>query len=83
MRRVITTGTTTRSALTAGAAPYWVKLVRTGNTFSGYQSSNGVNWVLVGSDTIPMTATVYIGLAVSAHNNTLLNTSTFDNISDP
>ncbi|PYV44646.1 MAG: hypothetical protein DMG06_05675, partial [Acidobacteria bacterium] len=83
MRRLSTAGTTTRSALTAGAAPYWVKLVRTGNTFSGYRSSDGINWVLVGSDTLPMTATVYIGLAVTAHNNTLLNTSTFDNISGP
>jgi hypothetical protein len=64
-------------------APYWVKLVRSGNLFSGYQSSDGVNWILLASDSITMTKTVYIGLAVTAHDNTLLNTSTFDNVSAP
>ncbi|HTD68262.1 MAG TPA: PA14 domain-containing protein, partial [Candidatus Limnocylindria bacterium] len=33
-------------------APYWVRLVRSGTTFTGYKSSNGSNWVEVGSDTI-------------------------------
>src|SRR5207249_4148774 len=63
-------------------APYWVKLVRTGNTFSGYQSGDGANWILVGTDTITTMATgVYIGIAVTAHNNTILCTATLDNVS--
>jgi hypothetical protein len=64
-------------------APYWVKLVRTGNTFNGYQSSDGVNWVLVGSDTITMVSKVYMGLAVTSHSNLVLNTSTFSNVNAP
>ncbi len=61
-------------------APYWVKLVRTGNTLAGYQSIDGVDWNLVGSVTINMASDVYIGLAVTAHNNAALSTATFDNV---
>jgi hypothetical protein len=62
--------------------PYWVKLVRSGSTFSSYASANGVNWVQVGtSRTISMAQNVYFGLAVSANNNSALATATFDNVS--
>ena len=62
-------------------APYWVKLVRAANTLTGYKSTDGVNWVQVGSQTITMPANVYIGLAVSSHNNSASTTATFDNVS--
>jgi regulation of enolase protein 1 (concanavalin A-like superfamily) len=78
-----TTGSTTSSASTSIAAlPYWVKLVRRANTFTGYISADGVNWTQVGAtQTITMTQTVYIGLAVSANNNSAVATATFDNVS--
>jgi hypothetical protein len=61
--------------------PYWVKLVRSGNTFSGYSSADGVNWTAVGSSqTIPMAANVFVGLAVSSNVNSSLTTATFDNV---
>jgi len=62
--------------------PYWVKLVRSGNTFNGYTSPDRVNWVQVGTtQTITMAQGVYIGLAVSGDNNSTLATATFDNVS--
>jgi VCBS repeat-containing protein len=62
--------------------PYWVKLVRSGNNFSSYSSVDGVNWTQVGTtQTILMAANVYIGLAMSADDNTGLGTDTFDNVS--
>jgi regulation of enolase protein 1 (concanavalin A-like superfamily) len=64
----------------AGVAPAWVKLVRAGTTFTGYVSTDGTNWTSAGSTTITMAANVSIGLAVTAHNNTVLNTSTFDQV---
>ncbi len=62
------------------SAPYWVCVTRNGNTLTSYASADNATWTLIGSDTIPMAAQVYIGLAVTAHNNGLLNTSTFDNV---
>jgi hypothetical protein len=61
-------------------APYWVRLVRSGTTFTGYKSSDGSNWVQVGSDTISMASTFRVGLAVTAHNNGVINTSVVDNV---
>jgi hypothetical protein len=80
-RRLTTNGISTSTVGAAKTAPYWVKVVRSGSTFTGFQSTDGVNWVQVGQDTITMSGTVYIGLALSAHNNTVLNTSTFNNVS--
>jgi parallel beta-helix repeat protein len=54
-----------------------VKLVRTGNTFKAYQSANGRLWSLINSATISMATTVYMGLAVTSHNNSALTTATF------
>jgi len=74
--------TTSQSSSGSVALPYWVKLVRSGNTFSGYISPDGVNWVQVGTtQTVTMAQGVYIGLAVSGDNNSALATATFDNVS--
>ncbi len=45
---------------------YWVKLTRSGNTFSGYASFDGLNWSLVERVVIDMDENVYIGLAVTS-----------------
>jgi regulation of enolase protein 1 (concanavalin A-like superfamily) len=80
--RPATSGATTPQTTAISALPYWVKLVRSGNTFSGYASTDGVNWLPVGTpQTITMAQNVYIGLAVSANNNSVLATATFDNVS--
>ena len=69
---------------TSGSAPYWVKLVRTGNTFTGYSSPNGTSWTQVGSTTLTnVTSTAYIGLAVTSHNSSSSCAATFDNVSGP
>jgi hypothetical protein len=52
-------------------APYWIKLERdfAGN-FRGYYSSNGSTWIPMvwNPQNIPMSSTVYIGLALTSHN---------------
>jgi glucose/arabinose dehydrogenase/regulation of enolase protein 1 (concanavalin A-like superfamily) len=80
-RRTTVSGNTTSTSGGSGAAPYWLKLVRTGNTFTGSKSTDGTNWTLVGSATITMAANAYIGLAVTSHNNPVLCTATIDNVS--
>jgi regulation of enolase protein 1 (concanavalin A-like superfamily) len=64
-------------------APIWVKLTRSGSTFSGYYSTNGITWTQVGStqtiSAIPTAAVV--GLAVTAHtSSSVLSTATFTNV---
>jgi hypothetical protein len=62
-------------------APYWVKLVRAAATFTAYASPDGKNWISLGSVTIPMSTQIYVGLAVTSHNTSELNESTFDSVS--
>jgi hypothetical protein len=66
------------TAGTLSAAPGWVKLQRTGDQFSAYESADGVAWTLVGTDTIAMAANVYVGLAVTSHTTAAPATCTFD-----
>jgi hypothetical protein len=80
-RRVSTGGTSTHTSGGAAAAPLWVKVARKGSTFSGYRSSDGVTWTLVGSDTISMATGALVGLAVTSHNNSLVCTATLDHVS--
>ncbi len=61
-------------------APAWVKLARSGSTLTGFVSRDGTTWTLVGTDTVPMATMVYVGLAVTAHNNALLSTAVFDHV---
>jgi RHS repeat-associated protein len=81
--RTSTGGTPTSPDASAGALPYWVEVVRSGSTFSAYMSSNGSNWVEVGtSQTINMATNVFIGLAVAnGTTSSTLATATFDNVS--
>ena len=65
------------------AAPNnWVRLTRTNNTFYAFISADGVNWMQVGTPaTLSLTNTIYyVGIAVCAHHDGLLNTATFDNV---
>ena len=62
------------------SAPLWVRLVRTGNSISGYTSPDGSTWTLQGTRTVVMGSTVLVGLAVTSGTYNQLNTSTFDNV---
>ena len=67
---------------TAVTAPYWVRITRTGNAFKGETSPDGKTWTQLGTDTtVTMTASVYIGLAVTAHNAARVTTAEFSNVS--
>jgi len=80
-RRDATGGSSVNTAGAMAAAPYWVKLERVGTTFNAYSSPDGGTWTLVGTDTISMASTVYVGLAVSSHVAGTLATATFSNVS--
>jgi regulation of enolase protein 1 (concanavalin A-like superfamily) len=79
-RRPDTGGLSVHTSGGSGAPPGWVRLVRTGDRFDAYRSADGVSWTAVGSDTIPMANTVYVGLAVTSHNTITTATSVITNV---
>ena len=73
--------TSAKTGLNKGVLPYWVKLVRAGDKFSGYESTDGAQWTLIGSTNIAMSAKSYIGLVTSSHQKAILCTATLDKVS--
>lgn len=80
-RRRVAGDTSVNTAGSASAAPHWVKLTRAGDTFTAYESDDGATWMPIGSDTIPMAQTVYVGLAVTSHSTSSRATCSFRNVS--
>ncbi len=78
--RDVTGGESANTGGSPGTAPAWVRLVRRGDTFSGYLSGNGQTWTFVGSETIPMKRDVLAGLAVSSHTETARSRADFDSV---
>jgi hypothetical protein len=67
-------------------APYWVKLTRSGTSFTAERSEDGVTWVSITADAaastveIEMDADVYIGLMSGSINANAVGAATFSNI---
>ncbi|MCA9235974.1 MAG: fibronectin type III domain-containing protein [Planctomycetales bacterium] len=80
--RSSTNGNSNNNNVNGYTAPYWVRITRTGNSFTGYRSSNGATWTQVGSTVaLSMGSTVYVGLAVTSHSSGNLATAVFSNVS--
>jgi len=65
--------------------PKWVKLVRSGNTFSGYYAAtsgtpSSSDWVQIDSSHVVSMSAPTVGLAVTAGDNTQLCAGTFTNV---
>lgn len=56
-------------------APYWVKLVRKGDDFKGFISPDGINWTDAGNTTSAMPTEIYVGFAVTSHNDGVMCTA--------
>jgi hypothetical protein len=80
-RRVSPGATSASTSGGASTVPYFVKLTRSGNTFTAFRSTDGVAWTTVGSETISMPATIYVGLAVTSHLAGTLANATFESTS--
>jgi len=82
MQARTSTGVATDLSITgpSAKAPYWVRIVRAGDTFSGYSSPDGNTWTLIGTTTIAMATQAYVGLAVTSHDEGTLSTAVFENV---
>jgi len=61
-------------------APYWVRLERIGNVLIGSSSPDGTVWTEIRRETITLGTTVYVGLALTSHDDAALATAGFRNV---
>ena len=67
----------------SAADPRWLRLTRSGDTITGYDSTDGMHWTLVGAVTLTgLPATVQAGLFATSPTYTVTNTSFGGNSND-
>jgi len=71
-------GTTVTNATATGSAPVWLKLARSGSVFTASYSTNGISWTVLSTQTVAMAANLYVGYAVTSHDNTVSTIAVFD-----
>ena len=72
----------------SAAAPRWLRLVRSGDTLTGYDSTDGTHWTLVGTARLPgLTTAVQAGIFVTSpdwvtdeNNGSTLASGVFDHV---
>ena len=75
-------GTTVRISQVLQTVPRYVRVNRTGDTFTAFTSPDGVTWTLMpgSSVTFVVNATMLEGLAVTSHQWNALSTVAMDNV---
>jgi hypothetical protein len=69
-------GSNVSSASSTTYPDTWVRLVRIGNTITGYYGQSGVDWTQIGTYSIS-TASLYVGLATTSHNTSSVTTAEY------
>ncbi len=65
-----------------GGAPLWLRVQRTGDVFSAFQSNDGSIWTQVGTNqTMAFAPEILAGIAVTSQSDGTLATASFDNVS--
>ncbi|HOC19172.1 MAG TPA: hypothetical protein PKK95_12930, partial [Vicinamibacterales bacterium] len=65
---------------TTASRPEWLRLSRSGDTITSFVSNDGTTWTPVGSTTVALGSSIYVGLAVTSHTISALNTAQFDQV---
>lgn len=77
-RRIDPNGFTEGGTGVTGVTPGWVRLVRTGTRFEAFRSADGVTWISLGVNVVPMADAVYVGIATTSHNTKATTTAVLD-----
>jgi len=80
LRRTATGGASVSAQGNGFKPPYWVRITRRGNVFSGYYSPDGFNWAQQGTEAIAMAQDAYIGMCVTSHAAGTVCTVVFDRV---
>jgi outer membrane protein assembly factor BamB/regulation of enolase protein 1 (concanavalin A-like superfamily) len=78
-------GSTTQLGGMASKAPIWVKVTRTGTSFTAYTSTDGTNWTSYPSSTVTIPAlsgSILGGMADTSHSQFTTSTTVFDHFMD-
>jgi hypothetical protein len=68
----------------AGTVPAYVKVSRSGTTFTAYTSADGVTWTAIAGSTVTLSnlgGALLGGIAATSHNGGTLCAVTFDHVS--
>ncbi len=65
------------------SAPYWIRLERIGDTFTGSMSPDGSQWQALGSVDVRMERTIYLGLPACSQLRGVTTTLTYDRVRTP
>lgn len=69
-----------QQALPNVAAPYWLRLTRTGGQVTAAYSANGTTWTNAATVNLSLSGSFRVGLASTSFSDTQLNTATFSNV---
>ncbi len=73
-------GADSGESINAIDAPVWMKLTRSGNSFSAYYGTDGANWTKIGNTrTLSIGSTAMAGFAVNSHYTSLFTKANFSN----
>jgi regulation of enolase protein 1 (concanavalin A-like superfamily) len=78
--RAATGGQSAEAAGGSGYAPSWLRLTRTGDQFTAQISFDGTTWTPIGGVTVPMSQSLYVGIAHTSHNTSDYGESSFDDL---
>jgi hypothetical protein len=76
-------GGTSSQVATPGTAPVYVRIVRTGTTFTAAASPDGVTWTTVPGSTVTLanlSGPLLRGLAVTSHNTLAVSSVVIDTV---
>jgi hypothetical protein len=60
--------------------PRWLRLARVGTAITGYVSTNGTDWVMVGTTQTAMPSAAKVGLFALSHQAGVSTQATFDGV---
>lgn len=70
------------STVVPGGIPNaWLRITRIGNAFTTYRSTNGQDWIMVGSTTVGFGPDMLVGVGAVSHRNGQYVDATFENLS--
>jgi regulation of enolase protein 1 (concanavalin A-like superfamily)/HKD family nuclease len=78
--RPTTAGDSLNKTGSLSAPPRWIRLQRSGSTFTASESSTGSTWTTIGTASISMASTVYVGLAATSHSTSATTTAVLDHV---